>query len=789
LRARLGWVSLALGLGLPPAGWGQPIPARLGVVVLPEAGTAMITQTVQTVSLTVTNRELFANLAAWYRLETNTVPMADDGAPPDPVPADGTFTALLSVPAYPVTTNFTVRFTAVGQDLTITNETGELLPESWSTNVTVRTYNAVVRPANDHFADAIKLAPGGGISTGANVQATIEPAEPFHGEDPDVAASVWWTWSPTNAMRVVVDTAGSSFPPVLAVYTGSALANLKLVAASTNDVVHGLKANVVFDARAGVTYRIAVAGYDESGQGTIRLSVTAGDGPDTVAPLVNITQPPSEALFTTNLVRITGTAKDPDPGATGVSAVEVQLNDEPPVLANGTVTWNLSLTMPPGTNVIRAVAWDLAGNASRPSVVVVRYIPSLNDHFADALELTELSGTTTADTEFATREPGEPAHAGNEGEHSIWYWFQAPAGGTLELTTQGSTFDTLLAVYTGDAVSGLELVGANDDARPGSGYSDLTVTVQRGQVYRVAVDGFGGEYGIVSLRHIFTTVETYYSLTLLAGLGGTIEPAGGLYLEGSIQTVTALPARDFEFLGWQGSLNTLENPISLVMTQNYTLSATFRVISQTEGFESGGFSPQLPWGSAGAALWFVQSETAFAGQYAARSGSISDGAVSALFLQTQLIEGTGAFRVRVSSEAGWDGLEFYLNGSLLKRWSGEIGWENYQFHVPAGVNTLEWRYVKDANFSAGSDAAFLDNLYLPLPDAAVAARLSIAVLPDRGYQVAVQGYPGRAYLLEASSDLSTWTPVHTNSSPSGSWVWMDLVPPTRSARYYRALLQ
>lgn len=773
------------------AGWlrAQPVPSPIGVAVQPPANTVMVTQTVSSVFLTVTNFNLFANIAVNRSVLTNSAPLLDDGNPPDQAPGDGTFSGSFLVPAFPSTTNFNVQFTTTGQDLSVTNDQGDLLPESWVTNVTRIRYVAVVRPANDNFTNAIKIAPAGGVIAGANALATIEPAEPFHGDDPDVAASVWWTWSSADNVRALLDTAGSSFAPVLAVYTGNSLANLKLVAASTNDVPNGLKANVTIDAKAGVTYRIAVAGYDTNGMGTIRLNVAPGGAPDTARPLVNIMYPPGESFFTTNAITVSGTAKDPDPNPTGVSRVTVQLNDELPVVTSGTTNWSLGLILPPGTNVITAIAEDLAGNLSQTSVVIVRYASALNDDFAESIELQGLSATVTALNDQATKEPGEPNHAGNEGGHSIWYAFQAPASGTLRLTTKGSTLDTLLAVYTGDSVTNLTSVAANDDAAPASGYSDLTATLYRGQVYYIVVDGFGGATGMVKLQHTFTTVETFYSLNWSPTLGGTITPASGLYAEGSTQVVTALPARDFQFLGWQGSVNSGQNPLTLVMNQNYTLAATFQVIGYTDGFESGGFSGKLPWTSSGGAQWLVQPDIVYAGQFAARSGMVSDGQQSALVLRMNLMAGTGAFRVRVNSERGWDGLEFYLNGTLQKRWSGEEPWQNFQFAVAAGMSTLEWRYVKDANFSSGMDAAFLDNLYLPLPDQAIAAQLSLASLQEQGYQIAVQGYPGRSYVLQASPNLTSWTPVQTNGSPSGSWVWVDPSLPPRPARYYRALLR
>ena len=782
-------LGLGMALSALSGGRAQPVPAAPAVTVLPPANTLMLTQTIQTVFVTVTNFARFTNAGVEMLVLTDTVPLLDDGRVPDAAAGDGTFSGGLLVPAFPTATNFTVRFTTIGEDLSVTNDAGEPLPESWATNVTSITYLAAIRPPNDNFANAIKIGPAGGVVFGTNTGASIEPAEPFHGYDPHVAASVWWAWSPTDNARVLIDTAGSSFDPVLAVYTGTTLENLKPVAWSTNDVYHGLKANVVFDAKAGVTYRIAVAGYDADGVGSIRLSIAPGGAPDDVGPLVTIMSPGGESLFTTNDVSFVGNAKDPEPNATGVALVTLQLNDDLPVPANGTTNWNLTLTLPPGTNVIRAIATDLAGNQGAPFVVVVRYVPALNDDFGEALVLADLAGTITGDSRQATVEPGEPPHAGNEGGHSLWYYYVAPASGSLLLSTEGSTFDTLLAVYEGPSLTNLTLVAANDDATPDSGYSRLTATVLRGHVYHIAIDGFGGATGFVTLQYTFTTTEVLYRLNLLASLGGTVSPPAGLYAEGSTQVVTALPARDYRFLGWQGSLNLAQNPLTLVMTQNYTLSAAFQVTSYTEGFESGGFNPSLPWTSQGNMPWTVLSNVVYAGRFAARSGAISDGQRSVLLLPVILIAGTGTFWVRVSSETGWDALEFYVNRVFQRNWSGDVNWQERQFPVVDGLNTLEWRYVKDANFSSGLDAAFVDNLYLPLPDQAVAARLAIASLNPGPCQIAVQGYPGRAYIIESSLDLAGWTSVCTNSSPSGSWVWTDPNPSSAPARFCRAILQ
>src|SRR5688572_8944435 len=89
--------------------------------------------------------------------------------------------------------------------------------------------------------------------------------------------------------------------------------------------------------------------------------------------------------------------------------------------------------------------------------------PPSNDDFANAAALAGESGTSDWTNLEATKEAGEPAHAGNSGGASIWFSWVAPRAGRLLIDTCDSTIDTLLAVYTGAAVDDLDLVVASDD--------------------------------------------------------------------------------------------------------------------------------------------------------------------------------------------------------------------------------------------------------------------------------------------------------------------------------------
>src|SRR5437867_5152296 len=53
--------------------------------------------------------------------------------------------------------------------------------------------------------------------TGSNVGATKEPAEQFHAGNPG-GASVWWRWTAPANVAVTINTVGSSFDTLLAIY-------------------------------------------------------------------------------------------------------------------------------------------------------------------------------------------------------------------------------------------------------------------------------------------------------------------------------------------------------------------------------------------------------------------------------------------------------------------------------------------------------------------------------------------------------------------------------------------
>lgn len=124
-----------------------------------------------------------------------------------------------------------------------------------------------------------------------------------------------------------------------------------------------------------------------------------------------------------------------------------------------------------------------------------------SDSFATFVALAGRSGSQSDNNSAASKEPGEPDHAGNAAGHSLWYCWTAPTNLPVTFDTVGSSFDTVLAVYTGDTLDNLTLVASNDDiAGATNRMSRVTFTPTTGVTYRVAVDGFGGAGGIVVLN-------------------------------------------------------------------------------------------------------------------------------------------------------------------------------------------------------------------------------------------------------------------------------------------------
>ncbi len=166
---------------------------------------------------------------------------------------------------------------------------------------------------------------------------------------------------------------------------------------------------------------------------------------------------------------------------------------------------NLTATPNPGF-VFAGWSGDATGNANPLGVtmntnknIIARFTPP-NDSFANRASLAGLNVlVANAHNTNATAEVGEPAHAGNAAQASVWWTWTAPNTGLVTVRTTDSTFDTTLAVYTGNAVNALTPV-ASDNNGDVAGTSRVTFFTLAGATYPIAVDSPSGQMGNIVLR-------------------------------------------------------------------------------------------------------------------------------------------------------------------------------------------------------------------------------------------------------------------------------------------------
>ena len=148
------------------------------------------------------------------------------------------------------------------------------------------------------------------------------------------------------------------------------------------------------------------------------------------------------------------------------------------------------------------------GTATAAFTVLPTLAP-VDDNFTNGLVQAGNVFIVSASTAGAGKEAGEPNHAGNSGGKSIWYRWTAPASGAFTVDTIGSSFNSPLAVYTGNAVGSLSLIASNINSG-GNGTSLLTFNATGGTTYQIAIDGFNGASGDAVLR-LEPAVTTIYS--------------------------------------------------------------------------------------------------------------------------------------------------------------------------------------------------------------------------------------------------------------------------------------
>lgn len=209
--------------------------------------------------------------------------------------------------------------------------------------------------------------------------------------------------------------------------------------------------------------------------------------------------------------------------------------------------------------------------------------------------------------------------------------------------------------------------------------------------------------GLADLTDLAIAVDgTDSSIFTVGGLGATTLAAGG----STTFTVTLSPTGTGVHSATihVASNDADENPFEIELVSN-GLDPAFGVAA---GIDLSGTA--ITYG--GQADWFWQNTTTHDGIDATQSGDISE-SQSSTFTLFATGPGTVGFWWKVSSEATWDNLRFYIDGvEQSGRISGEVGWQQKFFTLGTGSHTLRWAYTKDEIYSSGSDCGWVDQVVL-----------------------------------------------------------------------------
>jgi hypothetical protein len=390
----------------------------------------------------------------------------------------------------------------------------------------------------DFFTNRQTFTTASGVLEGSNSNATVEPGEPLHAGKTG-GHSLWISWvAPSNGVaRFKTETSG--FDTLLAAYNFSSTNDTtfdKLIVAARNDDSEELndrESTIEFGVRAGQRFEIAVDGYFGA-VGSIKmqwsLDVTPNPPPTIVSTTPNTTlkigDPITLEVVLTNVPGGTkykwffnGAELGDEKNTTLVISsmqvtnvgryklqidvgshityfafsTELQINTEGAnALAQG------KLPDAPGTELVGS-----DGNPFRGLSLKSLAIAAVNEFGV----VRGYNGSQIFNTTFATTDPAEPTHCSVTGGYSYWLSYQPPANGRITLDTSGSSYDTVMEVYSYNVppttYNVLISVACDHGSVPGAARIQLPVVKTR--QYVVAIAGVNGAKGTAYLNYSLNT--------------------------------------------------------------------------------------------------------------------------------------------------------------------------------------------------------------------------------------------------------------------------------------------
>jgi len=267
--------------------------------------------------------------------------------------------------------------------------------------------------------------------------------------------------------------------------------------------------------------------------------------------------------------------------------------------------------------------------------------------------------------------------------------------------------------------------GSYDITYSAYGYETETVeNVQVAQDTKTPLDVYLGELPWVAISGQIIDAETGNAIS-----GATVQILN-TPLEQVISNENGIYNFPVVYYGTYDMKVTKEGYSASVVEVEISNTATvFNVVlqvSNAESFESGNFNAE--WEMSGDMPWTIDNSVAYDGDKSAKSGDISDSENSITQITVEnTMQGEISFFYKVSSEAGYDYLEFYIDNLKKEQWAGEIDWTEASYNVTEGTHTYKWVYLKDNSTSSGSDCAWVDFINFPPQDISNLPILNVSV--------------------------------------------------------------
>jgi hypothetical protein len=301
------------------------------------------------------------------------------------------------------------------------------------------------------------------------------------------------------------------------------------------------------------------------------------------------------------------------------------------------------------------------GNITAGSMeeILASFTYQVNDNIVDQEQVTFLLTITDSD--------------GNTWTANIYVTLNAPNVSVLALTVNDATGNNNGRLDPGETVT-LQITAKN------TGHADLLLA-----------------QGDISTNSTYLTIDTGNDAIGTMGVNQIVTGSYTITVSESTPFGTIVDITNVVGLNFYDDSKTFDLPVGLM----------------SEDFETNDFT-LYPWTSQSPVSWFTTNTDPYEGDYCSQSGAIGDNSETNMMITLNVsVAGDVSFMKKISTEASYDYLEFYIDGNLQDKWAGESDWSPSSYAVSTGTHVLKWAYVKDASVAGGSDAVWVDDILFP----------------------------------------------------------------------------